>query len=431
MTASTSGVATGRTGPGPGIWQLLRTPAFIGFLAYVFIIMTYRLPIGTLAMAAALVGLILQGQTLRAPAFFWLFAAWTGWAAIGSLVTPYPEVVSEMLIERAKLVLVVLVAVNTLRTGTQLRYFLLFVLVTYLLFPARSTLMNYVRGETLLGRAIGPFIYSNPNDLAAVTLLMLGPALALGVVGPHGRLTRWLGMGGAAILIIVIILTQSRGAFIALAAVTLPSGIALVRRRPRAVLALAALLGLALYLAPAAFWARMKGLRMATRVETIGEMDPEGSARQRFAVLQTAIRIIDDHPVLGIGLGSYGLANAQYSPELGELDTHNTYLNVLAETGAPGLVLFLAIVASVLREARDARRRAGRLLPVPAERVRWLQYGLVGYLTAGLFGSYSALTFPYVFLALLWSAAQQLRAQFAATSAAQPTGIPERQAPWR
>jgi O-antigen ligase len=185
-------------------------------------------------------------------------------------------------------------------------------------------------------------------------------------------------------------------------------------------LAFAAVVGLTLHLAPAAFWDRMAGLGKASRVETIGEMDPEGSARQRFAVLQTALRIINDHPLLGVGLGAYDRANADYNPALGHLDTHNTYLNIIAETGLPGLVFFLAIVTIVVRGAQDARRRARRALPAEAELLRWLQYALVGYLTAGVFGSYSGLTFPYIFLALLWSASQAVRAQCKAVSAAQP-----------
>jgi len=192
------------------------------------------------------------------------------------------------------------------------------------------------------------------------------------------------------------------------------------RRRPRAVAVLGALLGLALYLAPPAFWTRIKGLRKVTSVQTIGEMDPEGSARQRFEVLQTAVRIIQDHPVLGVGLGAYELANARYNPALGTLDTHNTYLHILAETGWPGLVLFLALVASVVSAVRDVRRRAARVLPAQAETLRWLQYALVGHLIAAVFGSFAAFILPYIYLALLWSASQAVRAQCASAPPAQP-----------
>src|SRR5207249_547534 len=106
----------------------------------------------------------------------------------------------------------------------------------------------------------------------------------------------------------------------------------------------------------AGFWKRMQGLEKGTSVATISQMDPEGSAGQRFAVLQTALRIVHDHPILGVGLGAYGLANARYNPALGDLDTHNTYLNVLAENGVPGLILFFALGISVLRTVHDTRR---------------------------------------------------------------------------
>src|SRR5205814_4837241 len=90
------------------------------------------------------------------------------------------------------------------------------------------------------------------------------------------------------------------------------------------------------------------------------------------------------------------------------LDTHNTYLNVLAETGVPGLALFLGIVISVVRTVRRARRRASRAFPADTEMLRWLEYALVGYLIAGVFGSFGKLAFLYVYLGLLWCTARML-----------------------
>ena len=95
-------------------------------------------------------------------------------------------------------------------------------------------------------------------------------------------------------------------------------------------------------------------------------------------------------------------------------------MNVLAETGVPGLALFLGIVISVLRAVRDARRRAGRVFPVEAEMLRWLQYALVGYLIAGVFGSFAKLAFLYVYLALLWCAARVVSTEGVAPSARAP-----------
>ncbi|HVH68725.1 MAG TPA: O-antigen ligase family protein [Gemmatimonadales bacterium] len=402
MTATLSGP----TVAGPRLAQRTWTPTYVLFLVYLFTIVTGRLPVGTYAMILALSSLIVQREPLRVPSFVWLFAAWFAWDVLGYGVTRYPDLVWDALVNHGKVLLVALLAANALRTGAQIRFFIVFVLMSYVLFPARSTFVNYVHGYTLFGRAVGPFIYGNPNDLAAHSILLLGPALALWASARHGGPFRWIGLGGAGLLTVLILLTQSRGAFLALGTMAMPSTLALIRRRPRAVLAVVAFLGTALYFAPKSFWARMQGLSKATSVATIGQMDPEGSARQRFTVLQTAKRIIEDHPVLGVGLGAYEVAQYHYNPSLGYLDTHNTYLNVLAETGLPGLVLFLAIVINVLRTVSEARRRIGHVLPAQAEMLRWLQYALSGYLIAAVFGSFAKLAFLYVYLALLWCAAR-------------------------
>jgi len=390
----------------PGSRQLLWTPTFILFLVYAFIILTNRIPGATFVMAAALLSLLIQRQALRAPPFFWLLAVWLGWAVLGYAVTPYPDHVWASLIEHGKILLVVLVAVNALRTPDQIRVFLLLLVGSYILFPIRSTLTNYLGGYTLLGRAVGPFIYQNPNDLAAHTILMLGPAVALFMTEARKSLWRWFALTAVVLLLITILLTQSRGGFIGLLGLALPAGIGLVRRRPRLVPVCAALVGLALLFAPAALWERLGGLTKAANVETIRDMDPEGSAEQRFAVLKTVACIVSDHPLLGVGLGAYGFANADYNPALGLRDTHNTYMNVAAETGLPGLALFLALVTNVLLGARAARRRGSNASPGQRETVRWLQLAVIGYLIAGVFGSYARLSVPYVFLALLWSASR-------------------------
>src|SRR5882762_1183319 len=372
-------------------WRVTCTPLFVLFAAYTFMILTYRAKGATVVMVLALVFLVFQRAALRVPAFVLLFVAWISWAAIGYALNPSADAVLwDSLVEHAKLALIILVAVNAVRTPTQMRYCLAFVVVSFILFPARSTLQNYVTGYTVFGRAVGPFIYANSNDLAAISLLILGPAFALWASERPRGMLRWIGLSAAAVLIVVIILTQSRGGFLGLAVVVVPSAVGLARRRPRTVFALAAVLAAGLFAAPASFWQRMEGLSKATSAETVGDMDAEGSAKQRFAVLETATRIIADHPVLGVGLGGYARANAEYSPALGPRDTHNTYVNVAAETGIPGLLIFLVLVGNVLWSARDTRpgggKRRGGARDPDRERLHWLSSALAGYFVAGLFG---------------------------------------------
>jgi O-antigen ligase len=117
-------------------------------------------------------------------------------------------------------------------------------------------------------------------------------------------------------------------------------------------------------------------------------------------------QIFRDNPVFGVGLGTYKLANAMYAPKIGRKDTHNTYLNLAAETGLPGLVLWCTLVGSVLRYAYRSRRHADE--GMLATQQHWIERAFVGYLVAGIFGSFAALTFPYLMLVVLWCSATLL-----------------------
>jgi len=216
-------------------------------------------------------------------------------------------------------------------------------------------------------------------------------------------------------------LTQSRGAFLALLGMALPSGIALVRQRPRVAVGFAVLVGVALYLAPAGLWGAPGRPAQGHQCRNDREMDPEGSARERFALLQTAVRMVEDHPVLGVGLGAYAQANARYSPAVGQRTRTEHTLNIAAETGLPGLVLFLGLVTSVLRggASRSAARVPGR-----TEVVRWLQLRLPRLSRSPryspLFRNSRSRTSSS---ACFWSASQAMQAQSSSASSSEPLSI--------
>src|SRR3989442_12077685 len=134
MTAIRAEPAPAGERPGLHAW----TPTFVLFLAYLFAIVTGRLPVGTAVMVGAIASLFLQRATLRTPGFLGLFAAWTLWAALGYAVTSYPGVVGDSLTERAKVVLVTLVAGNRLPPLARIPYFIPFVARSSVLFTARS-----------------------------------------------------------------------------------------------------------------------------------------------------------------------------------------------------------------------------------------------------------------------------------------------------
>jgi len=381
-------------------WSL----TLLGLCVFTIAIVTARFPIGEVGVAIAAVGLVFQRGKVRLLPPVWLYGAFVLWALVASLNSRYPEIAAAQILERLKAFMIMLIIVNALQTEGQLRFYLLLFLGCFVLFPVRGTLVG---GDKIFGRTVWNYIYSNPNDLATLCLIALGIALGFMFAKPSRALVR-LGAGISAILLVVVILsTQSRGAFIGLVVGMGPALIGLGLKRPGRLFLTAGILTLVISLAiPASVWERLSGIEKLTSASTIVEADPEGSAEERFAIQKVAWQIVVDNPVFGVGLGVYPLENARYAPELGRRDTHNTYLNVAAEVGLPGFALWCALVWSVLRYAYRSRRFAapGEL----ATQQACLEGALWGYLAAGIFGTYAALTFPYLMLAVLWCSATLL-----------------------
>jgi len=359
-----------------------------------------------LGIYLALLGLLLRPANLSFPPPLRWATALLLWALLTAFFAISPEIARAALIERLKALVIFFVVVNALRTPQQLRFFILLMLAAFLIYPVRGSLLNYVHGETLVGRAIWNRIYANPNDLAAITLLMLGLTLAIVTVKAQNKWLRRVMVAYVPVLLVIILLTQSRGCLIGL---VLGFGSVLlkrIRQRPTIVGPVLVLVGALALLIPAAAWHRFENMTKLTRVDTLAEADKYGSAAQRFEILKVGWHIFTEHPVLGVGIGCYNDATARYAPALGPRDAHNTYLSLAAEMGVPGLLLWLGLVGSVLAQVR--RCRASLESHDRMVDVLWIERAVIGCLVAGLFGTYSGLTIFYLVLGILWAAADVL-----------------------
>ena len=399
-------------------WSL----SFVALLAYLAVIVTYQFTIGTFVIGAGLAGLVIEPKGIRIPLFWILLLGMLVWGAIGYLSSPWPALVYEPLEVLWKLTLIALVAVSVLNDRGRIRVFMLAFVLFYALYPARGALFNFfLGGYTIYGRAVWNFIYRNPNDLGALTLLLLSMAAGL-LVTERNKLTRYAAMVAVPVLALLVLLTGSRGAFLGLFVfgVLALSG---ERRKARLFGVLGAVGLAAVLLLPQSTWDRFGMLGDLGRGGTAAfeELEDQGSAEQRFEIWRTAVRIIGDYPFVGVGLGAYNAANEQYSPHLGRRDTHSTYLRITAEMGFPGLLLFLGMIASAVVPAERVRRRLKRIRPHSARQLYLLELGLLAFLVAGVFASYGKLTFLYLHLALIWALAT---AQAAELRRAQRADLP-------
>jgi len=400
------------------------TLTFVGFLGYIFSITTYRFQIGDISIVVALIGLLTMKEPVRVPGLLKGLGVFLLWAMMGYAVTNYPAFVYERLDQGVRLWLIALVAANALRTRQQLRFFLVFWLACYALYPVRGALFNYyLYGEKLFGRAIWNYIFRNPNDLAAYCILQLSMAFGVNALEARGpvRLSARIGM---AVLPLLILLTKSRGAFIGFA-IFLLFALWGQRKRGRAIGITLVVATTLIFVAPENVLDRVFALKKIEETGNVGAADEEGSAAQRYEIWKVARAIINEHPVAGVGLGAYPpehqlmARRAQFDPGAGgRRDTHSTYLNVTAETGFIGLFIWASTYLSVMIAIDVNRRKLKKWRPVTARLVYAMEVGLVGFFVAAIFGSLAHVSFLVLHTITMWCLVELMKREVAMSGAA-------------
>ncbi len=134
--------------------------------------------------------------------------------------------------------------------------------------------------------------------------------------------------------------------------------------RRRAVIALAAVLALAPYVAALA-GERGSPDRQAAFGATNARLTDPGSTRYRY--WKVAVDTFADHPLKGAGAGSFGTVWLRARPIDERVhNAHSLWLETLAELGLVGLALLLALAGAIAAGARTALRRDAVLAAGPA-----------------------------------------------------------------
>jgi O-antigen ligase len=224
----------------------------------------------------------------------------------------------------------------------------------------------------------------DPNALAS--FLVLGIGLAVGVAWSSERWTARRVVSALAALLagVALMTTVSRAGWFALAisavaiAATLPGAAFASRARVRlvrmagrgvTVFAVTALLlwSLALTVTPKHVDLAAPETPWQALVQTL---DPRESVdrmlKGRLLLWRASLDFAREHPVLGLGLGQFPRLYASYPGSHGAENTHNFFLQVLAEAGLIGLAglctLLMSIGVAVVGFRRGLSRSRARLL---------------------------------------------------------------------
>ncbi|HEY8185414.1 MAG TPA: O-antigen ligase family protein [Pyrinomonadaceae bacterium] len=226
-------------------------------------------------------------------------------------------------------------------------------------------------------QAFGPFI--NRHHFAGYMELTLALPLGLVFTGAIAREKRFIYLFAAGLMAVALIMTNSRGGLISFFAELLFLVATMGWRRhwhkhrrseseehtPRFKSA-AAKAGLALALVVALFVGvvLLGGEEALTRM--VGSVNTDDPTTGRAHFWSVTVDIIKNHPLVGTGLGAFGVVYTAYDSRNGMYrleQAHNDYLQVLSDGGIVGAVLGLFFVVGLFRmgfarrESRDEFRR--------------------------------------------------------------------------
>src|ERR1700683_2115149 len=318
----------------PGSYWLL-----LVFLLLLYATLPFVLPAtevfrpAKIVAAAAIVALACEALMGRRLQFGWpegiLLAGFIGAAALSCVTALWPGYAADALSDLVKMALMFLFLTNCAATEKRLRG-VMWIMLTGALLPAAGTIRNYLSGNLYEGRASWVGIFANPNEVAYNLVILLPLAAYLASVS--GWFARVVLLGMVGLYLPAIFVTFSRGGLVGLGAV-----VVIYAWRHRNIWVYAMLAG-------AIAGAVVLAVRYWARGEDFSQLNGDVSFRERLATSQAGLEMFVDNPVTGVGLGCSVVAWPLYAPQdlhtRGALITHNTFVQVLSETGVLGAVPF-------------------------------------------------------------------------------------------
>ena len=217
---------------------------------------------------------------------------------------------------------------------------------------ARWGTVLYGRYPVPSANPFGPFV--NHNHFAGFVEMCALVALG-GAIGHLDRRSQTVSilMGGSALFMgVALVLSRSRGGFLAAAAGAVVLGILALRGKTRtraSVLAVwaGAVALLLLFAAPSSIF---------QRIGSIGRASQDVSMQFRWQLWSDSLRLALQSPVVGTGLGTYGAAIPPYRTDLDETRAEfaeSDLVQLVCEAGAAGLVLLGGFLLAVFRRSRQ------------------------------------------------------------------------------
>ncbi|MFZ6051901.1 O-antigen ligase family protein [Halocola ammonii] len=210
---------------------------------------------------------------------------------------------------------------------------------------------------------MSPF-FKDHTSYGAVLAMFLPPAIGLSFMNKFSPLLRFFLLSAVAILVVGIILSYTRAAWVSLAAVAALYVLMVLRVRLNLILVVTFVSGFLIWNYQEQLLIELKrnssesSDELAEHVESISNVTSDNSNLERLNRWDAAISMFKEKPVFGFGPGTYQFQYAPYqkSENLTWISTnnadggnaHSEYLGPLAETGFMGTITVLILCYVVL-----------------------------------------------------------------------------------
>jgi probable O-glycosylation ligase (exosortase A-associated) len=324
--------------------------------------------------------------------------AFGGWIVLTYMTATNREVAFPTFQEYLKIFVMFAVSAILIRTPKQI----------WILFLLAGSSLAYIAYEVnylyLASHYLGIFNngYGGLDNNGAGLMLAMGVPLCYyaweGMEG-HPRQwvcrVRWMYLALIPVLIHAVLCTYSRGAMVSL--IGMVPFLFLYSRKKLFLASL--ILFVALVIVPI-----LAGKEIRARFFTIEQNAVDESAQSRRDSWNAAWMIAKDNPLLGVGVRNSPLFTHRYGADMEGRVVHNQYLQIAADNGLPGLVIYLACFVTVFRSTSRVRHSLKGRTDPDAQRSAAVASGvtcsLIIFCIGAIFLSLELVELPYLLMLL-------------------------------
>lgn len=392
------------------LWAQLKQESFAFWMVCLYLVMEYVRPqsiyhhLDVLPWDKVIIGLAVLTLPLdparhrvRDPANLWM-TVFLVVILVSSAFATFPAISWSHWFDFVGWYAIYFLITNTVTTAERYFIFLvIFLIANFKLsfFGARTWAMRGF-SFTSWGLMGPPGFMQNSSDLSSEMLMFVPIAFELALfVKPHvKRVTYWFLMLGAVTGVMTVLGASSRGSQLALA--FQGAWIAIQRK-----LKLKVIVGIALFI-----WAGYAMLPAAEKAR-FASAGTDNTSIQRFDYWRAGLKMIEHHPLLGVGYFNFAPVYALHDPSKlwhGRPQLpHNIFIEVGTDAGLIGLGIFLILILRNLKAAKDIRRACANNNNAPGfapSVARGLAITTWGFVIAGQFNTVTYYPFFWINLAL-------------------------------